>query len=242
MTDNIRKFLAEEQDAKVVEKIYGKVVDMLTPGETLEYIAVQKKPAVNIAPDCIALTSKRIIFFHPKNLGLSMEFQDYFWKDIEDCHFKEGFLGSEFMIKTIIGTSVTMDYLPKVQARKLYQFAQYKSEEMQEYRRQIELENKRASAGGGVVVNSAGTAPELPHQPAAPIESVQPGVPKIEPISAPVTPLPSTAIEREKDPAPAAPQQEDPMDVLRKLKKMFDNDLITQAEYDSKKAEILSRM
>lgn len=102
MTDNIHKFLAEEQDVKVVEKIYGKVVDMLTPGESLEYIAVQKKPAVNISPDCIALTSKRIIFFHPKNLGLSMEFQDYLWKDIEDCHFKEGFLGAEFMIKQLL--------------------------------------------------------------------------------------------------------------------------------------------
>lgn len=242
MTDNINKFLAEEQDVKVVEKIYGKVVDMLIPGETLEYIAVQKKPAVNIAPDCIALTSKRIIFFHPKNLGLSMEFQDYLWKDIEDCHFKEGFLGSEFMIKTIIGTTVTMDYLPKVQARKLYQFAQHKSEEMQEYRRQIELENKRASAGGGVVVNSGSTAPELPQQPAAPIESVQPGVPKIEPISAPVSPLPERNSEREKEQAPVPPQQDDPVSVLKKLKVMLDNDLITQAEYNSKKADILSRM
>ncbi|MND45588.1 hypothetical protein D3C80_364510 [compost metagenome] len=217
---------------------------MLTPGESLEYIAVQKKPAVNISPDCIALTSKRIIFFHPKNLGLSMEFQDYLWKDIEDCHFKEGFLGAEFMIKTIIGTTVTMDYLPKVQARKLYQFAQHKSEEMQDYRRQIELENKRASAGGGVVVNSAST-PELPQQPAAPIESVQPGVPKIEPISAPIPPEPVKPTPAESTPsAPVAPstQQEDPVAVLKKLKAMFDNDLITKAEYDSKKAEILSRM
>lgn len=42
-----------------------------------------------------------------------------------------------------------MDYLPKAQARRLYQFAQGKEEEMGEYRRQRDLEDKRAAAGGG---------------------------------------------------------------------------------------------
>ena len=41
-----------------------------------------------------------------------------------------------------------------------------------------------------------------------------------------------------------APQQsaEDPLETLGKLKRLLDADLIEQAEYDSKKAEILSRM
>ena len=44
--------------------------------------------------------------------------------------------------------------------------------------------------------------------------------------------------------APAAPaaSAEDPMEVLGKLKRMLDAGLIEQAEYDAKKAEILSRM
>lgn len=43
--------------------------------------------------------------------------------------------------------------------------------------------------------------------------------------------------------ATAAPKQaEDPMETLTKLKKMLDAGLIEQAEYDAKKAEILSRM
>lgn len=41
---------------------------------------------------------------------------------------------------------------------------------------------------------------------------------------------------------PPSPPQEDPMEVLGKLKKMLDAGLIEQAEYDAKKAEILSRM
>lgn len=44
--------------------------------------------------------------------------------------------------------------------------------------------------------------------------------------------------------SPASPvsSQEDPMEVLGKLKKMLDAGLIEQAEYDAKKSEILSRM
>lgn len=40
----------------------------------------------------------------------------------------------------------------------------------------------------------------------------------------------------------AEPKQDDPVEVLTKLKKMLDAGLIEQAEYDAKKAEILSRM
>lgn len=39
-----------------------------------------------------------------------------------------------------------------------------------------------------------------------------------------------------------APAQEDPVAVLAKLKRMLEADLITQAEYDAKKREIMSRM
>lgn len=42
--------------------------------------------------------------------------------------------------------------------------------------------------------------------------------------------------------APTAPQAEDPVEVLAKLKKMLEAGLIEQADYDTKKAEILSKM
>src|SRR5699024_8938011 len=75
--------------------------------------------------------------------------------DIADCHIKEGILGADFSIKTIKRHSNTVDYLPKAQARRLYQFAQGKEEEMVEYRRERELEDKRAAAGGGITVNTS---------------------------------------------------------------------------------------
>jgi membrane protease subunit (stomatin/prohibitin family) len=41
---------------------------------------------------------------------------------------------------------------------------------------------------------------------------------------------------------PQAAAKEDPLETLKKLKAMLDNDLITQTEYDAKKTEILARM
>jgi hypothetical protein len=154
MIDNFKKYLNEDQDPKAIEKIAGKLNGILMTGEEVQYIAVQKKPAVNLSPDCVALTNKRIIFCRQKNLGLSMEFQDYTWKDISDCHLKEGILGAEFTLKTLKGQVNKIDYLPKTQARKLYTVAQEQEEEQKEYRRQRDLEEKRATAGN-ITVSTA---------------------------------------------------------------------------------------
>ena len=47
---------------------------------------------------------------------------------------------------------------------------------------------------------------------------------------------------RQEQPGQSSPAAEDPVAVLKKLKVMLDSDLITQAEYDAKKDEILKRM
>ncbi|WP_083572150.1 PH domain-containing protein [Flavobacterium johnsoniae] len=173
MINDLKKFLNEEQDPKAVEKLLVKVNGLLTSGEQVEYIAVQKKPAINLSPDCIALTNKRIIFCRPKNLGLSMDFQDYAWKDILDCHMKEGIMGATFSMKTVRGTMNMLDYLPKAQARKLYQFAQQKEEEMIIYRREHDLETKRAIAGGGITVNAGLPIQQNTEQKEDPLETLQ---------------------------------------------------------------------
>ncbi|MGU3374656.1 PH domain-containing protein [Chryseobacterium sp. M5A1_1a] len=151
---NLKQFLNEEQDPKAVERILEKITSLLTSQEFVEYIAVQKKPVMNFSPDCIALTNRRIIFCRPKTFGLSMDFQDYSWVDVADCHIKESIFGATFFMKTIRGLTNMMDYLPKNQARKLYQFAQEIEEQMRGLRREKELETRRASAGG-VTVNNA---------------------------------------------------------------------------------------
>ncbi len=194
------KYLNENQDPKAVEKLMGKISGLLTADEEVQYIAVQKKPVLNTSPDCVALTNKRVIFCRPKNFGLSMEFKDHQWKDVVDIHMKENMLGADFSIKTAKGND-EMDYLPKDQARKLYQFGQAKEEEARDYRRQRDLEDKRAAAGGGITVNAGAATPA----------------------------------------APVAPATDDPMEKLKKLKMMLENELVTQAEYDERRATIMAQ-
>ena len=170
MINDIKKFLNEDQDPKAVEKINEKVNDLLTNGESIEYIAVQNKPAINISPDSIVLTNKRIIFFRSKSFGLVTDFQDYLWKDVGESHISEAILGSTFKMTAVSGFVETIDYIPKSQARKLYQYAQAKEEEMIEFRRQKELEDKRAISGG-ITVN---TQPEQKEEPKKEIPTEDP--------------------------------------------------------------------
>jgi len=123
MLDNLKKILNEDQDPKAIEKITTKLDNLLMSNEEVGYIAVQKKPAVTIFPDSIVVTNKRIILCKPKNLGLSMEFIDYDWDDIEASFVKEGILGSDFTFSTKSDLTHTVEYLPKNQARKLYTYA-----------------------------------------------------------------------------------------------------------------------
>lgn len=219
MLDNFKKFLNEEQDPGAVEKISEKLKGIIMNGESLEYIAVQKKPAVNISPDCVALTNKRIIFCRPKNLGFSMDFSDYVWKDIIDCKLKEELLGAIFSINSTKGSD-SLDYLPKAQARKLYALAQEQEEIQREIRRQMELEEKRASSGSIQLNNTPNPVFETPIN-NTPIYTIE---------SSPQ----STLVEETK--------ADDITSALQKLKTLFESQLISREEYEAKKAEILNRL
>jgi len=215
------KFLNDEQDPKAVEKVYSRLVDLLSSGEEIIYIAVQKKPLVNILPDCIAITNKRILFFTAANLGLSIKFVDFVWKDIVDVFTKEEIIGAIFSVKTIGGAEMGVDYLPKVQARKLYQYAQERKEAEREARRLRDLEEKRAESGAmqfEAPVNIAPVQPIVAHEPA---------------------PIPAPVVHEEPTPAPA-PKPDELTEKLKKLKVLFENNLISQEEYNQKKLELLS--
>lgn len=218
----MEKFLNDEQDPKAVEKVYLRLTDLLTTGEEIIYIAVQKKPLVNLLPDCIAITNKRVLFFTPANLGLSIKFVDFVWKDIVDVHTKEEIIGAIFSVRTTNGAEMGVDYLPKVQARKLYQYAQERKEAEREARRLRELEEKRAQSGSVQF--------ETPSQPVAAtiLAAAQP----VQPVEAP-----------KPAPAPAAAEvikSDELTEKLKKLKTLFENGLISQEEYNHKKLDLLS--
>jgi len=216
----IEKFLNDEQDPKAVEKVYMRLADLLTTGEEIAYIAVQKKPLVNLLPDCIALTNKRILFFTPANFGLSIKFIDFVWKDIVDVFTKEEIIGAIFSVKTTNGAEMGVDYLPKVQARKLYQYAQERKEAEREARRLRDLEEKRAESGAMQF--------EAPATFAAPVQPA----PQPEPVATPQI--------IHEEPVAVAPKPDELTEKLKKLRTLFDNGLISQEEYNHKKLELLS--
>ena len=149
----IQHYLNEEQDPKVVESTVPRIQQFLTSDEELLYIAVQKKPVANFTPDCVALTSKRVIFFTVKLFG-QLSFNDHLWRNIHDATIKEGIMGATFAVTVTNGMRMSIDYLPKAQARMLYRFAQEMEEKAVEERRGRMLEERRAAAGGVVVQNA----------------------------------------------------------------------------------------
>jgi hypothetical protein len=211
----IDRFLSDEQDPKAVEKVLGKLNDMLTANEELIYMAVQKKPAVNLLPDCIAVSNKRIFYCEPGNFGITMNFKDISWKSVKEVSFKEEIFGSKFICVPLHGENIITEYIPKVQARKLYQAAYEQLEDYKEQQRQAELEERR-SATSPVTVNTVATEPA--EEPAA-LFSAPPAAP--------------VHVEEPEDETTLK---------LRKLKSLYDKHLITQEEYEAKKADILDSL
>ncbi|MFV8378811.1 PH domain-containing protein [Flavobacterium sp. LB3R33] len=236
MKEQFKKFLNEEQDPKAIEKIAAKLSDLLMKNEEIGYIAVQKKPAITVLPDSIVLTNKRIIICQPKNLGLSMNFIDYTWDEIEGTFVKENILGSEFSFTTRTNMEVSIDYIPKIQARKIFTYA----------KEQLDI----------LKVGSVLNATMMDEVPVAPIDEVEiieemeteevTSFAEIMPVSQPNFIAENQVFED----VPASPKdkslsdlsQDELFEKLQNYKKLLDNGLILQGEYDTFKKEILSYM
>jgi hypothetical protein len=145
-----------------------------------------------------------------------MNFTDYSWDEIESTFVKEGILGSDFSFVTKTALSVTIEYIPKVQARKMYAFA----------KEQIDL----LKGGSGSTTNLA-------------VEEVD-----TEEVTsfAEIIPTQSTSFSEFSSMDADKPLNElssdELFEKLQNYKKLLDNGLILQGEYDALKKEILSYM
>ena len=234
MKEQIKKFLNEEQDPKAIEKITSKLNDLLMKNEEIGYIGVQKKPAITVFPDSVVLTNKRIILCKPKNLGLSMDFVDYDWEDVAAAFVKENILGSEFSFSTKSELTISIDYIPKAQARKLYTFA----------KEQMDI----IKVGSVTNTDIADEITEVKfHHEVEEIETEE-VISFAEIIPVPqsdyttVKPQFNESHETEKDKTLSELSQDELFEKLQNYKKLLDNGLILQGEYDAFKKEILSYM
>lgn len=232
MKEQIKKFLNEEQDPKAIEKITSKLNDLLMKNEEIGYIGVQKKPALTVFPESIVLTNKRIIICKPKNLGLSMDFTDYTWDEIVGTFVKENILGSEFSFSTKTDIQVSIDYIPKIQARKIYTFA----------KEQLDILKNGATPLANAVIESAAVASEGEEL----VEEVETeevtDFAEIMPITSQYEVLTSENYSSNTEKQLSELSNEELFDKLQNYKKLLDNGLILQGEYDAYKKEILSFM
>jgi hypothetical protein len=139
------RLVSDSSNIDLILKIKERVSAILTSGETVEFIVVQDKPVVNIAPDAVVCTNRRLIFYRPKVLG-RFDFNDYLWRDLGNAHLSQGVIRSKFSAMHVGGAQVSMDYLPKDESLKLYRYAQEREEEAIEIRRQRQMEIQRAGA------------------------------------------------------------------------------------------------
>ena len=241
MKEQIKKFLNEEQDPKAIEKISSKLDDLLMKNEEVGYIGVQKKP-VTVFPDSIVLTNKRIIICKPKNLGFSMDFVDYNWDSISHTFVNESILGSEFSFTTKTDLTISIDYLPKIQARKIYTFAKEQLDEL----KLSTLPLAETMLHAEVLPTVDEVVPEQTDEVVEEIEA--------EEVTnfAEIIPIAQSGYRDEKQ-FPDANQeleesavgqlsQDELFAKLQNYKKLLDNGLILQGEYDALKKEILSHM
>ncbi len=211
----MEQYLTDDQDPKTAEKILSKLRDMLTSGEVVVYLAIQKKPAVTLIPDCIAITNKRIIFCIPENLGLTTNFITFPWEDVKEVSFKEEFFGSKFITVPQRGENVAIDYIPKVQARKLYQFCNEQLERNKGLSQNHENDERRNHLGNSNASDDYSSYIEIE-------EEEKPFIQQQNPVAA---------------------EEEDEVTLkLKKLKTLFEKQLITSEEYERKKADILSQL
>jgi hypothetical protein len=229
MIDNIKKFLNEEQDPKAIEKITSKLNDLLMKNEEIGYIAVQKKPAITVFPDSIVVTNKRIIICQPKNMGLSMNFTDFTWDEIEGTFMKENILGSEFSFSTKTQIQVSIDYIPKIQARKISTFAK---EQLDLLKNPVVAEEVKTQIPEYIPEE---IVEEVETEEVTNYAEIMPAVSNYaEPI------IENVAASSEKPTSELT--QDELFAKLQNYKKLLDNGLILQGEYDAFKKEILSLM
>ena len=231
MKEQIKKFLNEEQDPKAIEKITSKLNDLLMKNEEIGYIGVQKKPALTVFPESIVLTNKRIIICKPKNLGLSMDFTDYTWDEIVGTFVKENILGSEFSFSTKTDIQVSIDYIPKIQARKIYTFA----------KEQLDI-----LKNGDTIANAVIETPIVASEDVVFVEEVETeevtDFAEIMPITSQYEVSTSDNYASNSEKQLSELSNEELFEKLQNYKKLLDNGLILQGEYDAYKKEILSFM
>jgi hypothetical protein len=211
-----------------LEAALALVRGLLTAGETLEAWAVQHRLfALTHRRACIAATSGRFITLKRRLLG-GYESADIRWQDLKETRISAGILAADLTLVAQasadlnIGSEVnrvwTFAGLRKDQAQAMYRICQQHDQVWREKRRIRELEELRAKSGG-----------------------VQIGGGQSSYAGADGTGAAGAAGAATAAGTPAAAESE-PARRLRQAREMLDAKLISDSEFESIKAKIVSSL
>lgn len=151
------------QFSPAVQSMAAGVKKILIHGEQIRYIAVQNNTAMSLSKAGVVATTHRLIVYTPGLMG-KVSFTDLAWKDLQDVHVKQGTFSAELHYATIDGRRGVLGNLDKDQTLRLYAVCQQQEHEWHEQRRQRDLEDARARAGGFQMT----MPPQMMHAPPAP--------------------------------------------------------------------------
>ncbi|HEX9106546.1 MAG TPA: SHOCT domain-containing protein [Longimicrobiales bacterium] len=141
---------------------------LLVPGETLEAVAVQRRIfALTHRRLVLAATSGRLLAL-TRGLFGGFQLVDVRWQDLKDVHLRVGMLGADLIVRALASQDLAVQEstaggvlyqgLQKQPAEQLYRVCQANGQAWREKRRQRELEEMRARAGGVQIGSAAGAS------------------------------------------------------------------------------------
>jgi hypothetical protein len=202
--------LTEKQSRKKVIASCQFLESLLNHGETIVYVAVQKKPFLNFSPEVAVLTTERVFLLYQK--FFNTHYDDYHLNDILNLELKKTLFGSHFNFKSVDGQAYGILYLPKQQGTRFYE----KARELQE---KIRAAHKAAAPANTPLPTGMVRPPSTHKNPGLPINKI---------------PTRATASAMSSD--------QDTLHRLETLKKMLEENLISEEDYAAKKKELLDRL
>lgn len=154
------------------DAIRSQVREILMANEDIVCIAMQDQRAPTVKKAAAIATDHRLILYRPSLVG-SFNFWDKRWHDIHEVHIKQGMMFSELSIRTTSGEHIILDKMNKEQARSIYGIAQQQEHQWKEHRRQRQMEEDRAKAGGVTVTNTLVPGAAIPGVPVAQAPAVE---------------------------------------------------------------------
>jgi hypothetical protein len=198
--------------------LFKKVANVVMKDEEVLAIAAQTDLARwwVFPPDGVVVTSHRILFLR---CGfLSFNFQDFHWEHVEDVHLSTSFAGSTIMVTA---SSSKSGYATKAANV-----------------RNVKAISRRLVISQAQNVYSVGQQMEHTWR-----EKIRQRIMEERQVERGQVVVQAPAVAQAAAvPSESAAPLDDPADRLRKLRGLVDEGILTQEEYDKKKAEILSAM